>query len=88
LKWIIANGKRENILLDIINNPNTLCTRFIPSSKPTSTVKKWIAHSESFSKGEIYINEGASIALKSDEVTSLLPIGITHIQGVFEAGDM
>ena len=85
---IIANGKRENILLDIINNPNTLCTRFIPSSKPTSTVKKWIAHSESFSKGEIYINEGASIALKSDEVTSLLPIGITHIQGVFEAGDI
>lgn len=85
---IIANGKKENILLELMNNPETLCTRFIPSSKPASTVKKWIAHSESFSKGEIYVNQGASEALRGDNAVSLLPVGITHIKGLFEAGDI
>lgn len=85
---IIANGKRENILIDLVNNPETLCTRFIPSDKTTSTVKKWIAHSESFSKGEIHINQGAAEALTSNSAISLLPIGITHIKGTFEAGDI
>ena len=85
---IIANGKKENILIDLITDSNTLCTRFIPSTKVASTVKKWIAHSESFAKGEIYVNKGASEALRSDNAVSLLPIGITHIVGTFETGDI
>lgn len=44
---IIANGKRDNILVDLLQHPDeTLCTRFIPSNEPVSSVKKWIAHSE------------------------------------------
>ena len=32
---IIANGKRDNILVDLIQHPeSTLCTRFIPSAEP------------------------------------------------------
>lgn len=85
---IIANGKKENILTDLINDSNTLCTRFIPSSKGVSTVKKWIAHSESFAKGEIHINAGAREVLTSDSAVSLLPVGITHINGMFEANDI
>lgn len=85
---IIANGKKENILLDLVNNPDTICTRFIPSSKSVSNVKKWIAHSESFAKGEIHINEGAREALTGKGAVSLLPIGITHIEGAFEADDI
>lgn len=85
---IIANGKKENILLDLVNNPDTICTRFIPSSKSVSNVKKWIAHSESFAKGEIHINEGAREALTGKGAVSLLPVGITHIEGAFEADDI
>ena len=55
---IIANGKRDNILVDILQKPEeTLCTRFTPSQEPVSSIKKWIAHSEGFAKGEIHMNE-------------------------------
>ena len=59
---IIANGKRDNILVDLLQQPDdTVCTRFIPSTEAVSSVKKWIAHSEGFAKGEIHINECARI---------------------------
>ena len=49
---IIANGKRDNILVKIMNNEELNYTRFIPSPEPVSSIKKWIAHSEGFAKGE------------------------------------
>ena len=86
---IIANGKRDNILVDLIQHPeSTLCTRFIPSAEPVSSVKKWIAHSEGFAKGEIHINECATDILSSEKAASILPVGITHIEGEFEKDDI
>lgn len=50
---IIANGKKDNILPMLLAvDSDTVCTRFIPASKPVSSVKKWIAHSEGFAKGK------------------------------------
>ena len=86
---IIANGKKENILIDLLDKEqDTLCTRFIPSSKPVSSVKKWIAHSEGFAKGEIHINQGAEKALLAPKATSILLVGVTHIAGDFEKDDI
>ena len=86
---IIANGKRDNILVDLLQHPEeTLCTCFIPSDEPVSSVKKWIAHSEGFAKGEIHINECATEVLNSEKAVSILPIGITHIEGEFEKDDI
>lgn len=86
---IIANGKRDDILVNLIQHPDeTLCTRFIPSINPVSSVKKWIAHSEGFAKGEIHINECATEVLSSEKAVSILPIGITHIEGEFEKDDI
>lgn len=86
---IIANGKRDNILVDLLQHPvDTLCTRFVPSEEPVSSVKKWIAHSEGFAKGEIHINECATEVLNSDKAVSILPIGITRIKGEFEKDDI
>ena len=86
---IIANGKRDNILVDLLQHPEeTLCTRFIPSDEPVSSVKKWIAHSEGFAKGEIHINKCATEVLNSEKAVSILPIGITHIEGEFEKDDI
>ncbi|QIU94110.1 glutamate 5-kinase [Bacteroides faecium] len=86
---IIANGKRDNILVNLLQHPeDTLCTRFIPSKEPVSSVKKWIAHSEGFAKGEIHINECATEVLNSEKAVSILPIGITHIEGEFEKDDI
>lgn len=89
IEVIIANGKRENILVDLFLHPeDTLCTRFIPSDAPISGVKKWIAHSEDFAKGEIHINRDAALKLTSEEAVSLLMVGITAVEGDFEKDDI
>jgi len=86
---IIANGKKDNILVKLLaKRSDEVCTRFIPSPKPISSVKKWIAHSEGFAKGEIHINKGASDALAGPKATSILLVGVTRIVGDFEKGDI
>lgn len=85
---IIANGKRDNILVEILRNEEVKYTRFIPSDEPVSSVKKWIAHSEGFAKGELHINEQATQIIASDKAVSILPVGITAIEGEFEKDDI
>ena len=86
---VIANGKRDNILLDLIRHPEaTTCTRFTPSTQSISGVKKWIAHSDGFAKGELHINAQAAELLTSDKPVSLLPVGVTAIKGEFEKDDI
>lgn len=86
---IIANGKRDNILVDLVKHPEeTVCTRFIPSNEEVSSVKKWIAHSEGFAKGELHINECATKILKGNKAVSILPVGITRIEGEFEKDEI
>ena len=89
IEVIIANGKRENILVELLDKrKDTVCTRFEASTSEVSSVKKWIAHSDGFAKGEIHINENAEKALTGLKATSLLPIGITEISGNFEKDDI
>jgi len=87
---MIANGKKENILLDLLQKPDTtVCTLFVPSKKEISSVKKWIAHSEDFAKGVVTVNKGAAEALLDEsKASSLLPVGISRIEGQFEEGDI
>lgn len=90
---IIANGKRDNILPDLLlgtqaEREEVVCTRFVPSEKAPSSVKRWIAHSESFAKGKLHLNEGAVKALLGPEATSLLPVGIVSVEGMFDEGDI
>jgi len=85
----IANGKRESILLELLDKKlDVVCTRFVASADEVSSVKKWIAHSEGFAKGEIHVNENAAIALTGEKAVSLLPIGATEIIGDFEKDDI
>lgn len=89
IRVIIANGKKDNILLRLFDAPeDTLHTEFVPRPDAVSTVKKWIAHSESFAKGVIRVNERAAEALLSDRAVSLLLVGVTAIEGDFEEGDI
>lgn len=89
IEVIIANGKTPNILTKLIDHPQeTVCTRFVPEASTVSSIKKWIAHSDGFTKGEIHINERANDVLTSDKAVSLLPIGITQVIGEFEKDDI
>ncbi len=86
---IIANGKRDDVLTDLIlTEDDILCTRFTPAQKTISKLKKWIAHSDGFSKGKIHINEGAYNALMQPKATSLLPVGVSEVEGEFEKDDI
>ena len=100
---IIANGKRDNILVDLLHQelpalfPDVQSSaldsqltypRFIPAPQPVSSVKKWIAHSEGFAKGELHIDDCATKVLASDKAVSILPIGITDVRGEFEKDDI
>ena len=86
---IIANGKRDHILTDLLLRPQTVpFTHFIPSSEGVSSVKKWIAHSAGFAKGEIYLNEPAVKILQDDKAVSVLPVGVVRIEGEFEKDDI
>jgi glutamate 5-kinase len=89
IEVIIANGKTENILPRILQrDPEVVYSRFVPSVKASSGVKKWIAHSDSFAKGEIHINANAAKALTGEKAISLLPIGIVSVKGAFEKDDI
>src|SRR5574344_545494 len=90
IKVIIANGKRDNILVDLVKKPtDTLHTEFIPNPDAVSNMKKWIAHSESFAKGIIHINKKAADALLGkNRAISLLLVGVTSIEGEVEEGDI
>ena len=86
---IIANGKRDNILPDLLKNEsNMVYTKFIANPKEASSVKKWIAHSDGFAKGEIHINNGAKEVLTGNKATSVLFVGVTEIKGDFEKDDI
>lgn len=85
----IANGMKENTLLKIMNvSEDFEHTVFLSAKKKSSNVKKWISYSESFAKGELVVNEGARVALLSNQATSLLPVGVISIEGAFEKGDL
>ena len=87
---IIANGKRDNILIDLIEHRDEVTfTRFVPRSGEVSSIKKWIAHSEGFAKGCVTLNANAAEAITAaDKAVSLLPVGITRIEGQFEKDDL
>lgn len=88
IEVVIANGKRDNILLGLISDPTTLCTRILPGSR-VSGVKKWLAHSHDFVKGCLAVNNGAATGLLDEKrAVSLLPVGIESIEGDFEKGDL
>jgi glutamate 5-kinase len=89
IEVIIANGKTENILPRLVEkNSDVVCSRFLAAKKSSSGVKKWIAHSDSFAKGEIHINANAAKALSGEKANSLLPIGIIAVEGDFEKDDI
>lgn len=89
IEVIIANGKKDTILTDLVlNGADVVCTRFEPSPNPISGIRKWIAHSDGFANGAIRINEGAEQALTSQRATSLLPVGVEEIEGDFEKDDI
>lgn len=89
IEVIIAKGTRPDVLINLAEDDKTVpCTRFVPASVPTSTYKRWMAHSSGFAKGTITVNDEAASLLSGPDPISLLPVGVTAIDGVFEKDDL
>lgn len=85
IECIIANGKRKNVLADIIDG-KCVGTRFKSSGTKLLAKKRWIAFS-SKPRGSICVDDGAREAL-SNKHKSLLASGIIEIEGQFVSGDV
>ncbi len=59
-------------------------TWFLPSSTPRAARKQWIAGTLQ-PKGAVAVDDGAKAALAAGK--SLLPVGVTQVDGEFERGD-
>jgi glutamate 5-kinase len=80
---IIANSRRENVIVDILCGKE-VGTYFKAQSRMPA-VKRWIAYGAAV-KGTVYVNEGAKKAIL--EGSSLLPVGVTKVVGTFNEGDV
>ncbi|MFM1813447.1 MAG: hypothetical protein RLZ98_142 [Pseudomonadota bacterium] len=79
---VIASGKIMHPLKAIAEGGR--CTWFLASSDPVTAKKRWIA-GRLEPRGVVFVDAGAERALASGK--SLLPAGVTRIDGSFDRGD-
>jgi glutamate 5-kinase len=84
----IANGNRDYIVTEILKGKEVPFTHFLASEIKKNSVKKWLSHSDTFTRGAVQVNSGAREALMNDKVASLLMIGVIKIEGNFKKGDI
>ncbi len=79
---LIADGRAKNPLRRVAEGGR--CTWFLTASSPATARKTWIAGALE-PKGALFVDAGASRALLGG--ASLLPIGVTGLEGGFSRGD-
>ncbi len=84
----IVNGKNPRCAIDVLES-KPIGTVFQPEEKKASRIKQWIAQSEGREQGTITVNAGAEMLLRSPKkAVSLLPVGVTAVQGQFQKGEL
>lgn len=81
---VIANMEEKDVIRRVIDG-ETLGTVFWPCANKMQNKKRWIAFSSSIC-GKIFVDEGAARALVRYG-KSLLPSGITGVEGSFDIGN-
>jgi glutamate 5-kinase len=83
----IARGQRPDVVRDIMQDVS-VGTVFRPTRKVSGT-KRRIAHAAGLTAGALTLNECASELFRAQKKTaSLLPVGVTSVEGDFEKGDV
>jgi glutamate 5-kinase len=83
-RMAIADGRKVGALGALIDG-TARCSWFLPEGSPLSARKKWIKGSLKTS-GSLVVDDGAVRALSAGK--SLLPAGVTAIDGEFRRGDV
>ena len=81
---MICNGTADGTLRAAASGDAT-GTRFAPHPERASSFKLWLRYAKP-SHGTLRVDDGAARVLR-ERGSSLLPVGITEVDGDFEAGD-
>lgn len=82
---VIAHGRETDVLLRIARG-EALGTLLKPAEAPMAARKRWIA-GQSQARGKLHLDEGAARVVR-EQGKSLLPVGVTHLEGEFAHGDL
>jgi glutamate 5-kinase len=82
---VIADGRQDRIL-DRLMEGEDLGTLFLAEQEALPAWKRWIAYTMP-PKGRLILDAGASRAVR-EQGRSLLAIGVTAVEGVFEKGEV
>jgi glutamate 5-kinase len=81
---VICDGTADGTLLGAASGAE-VGTRFAPHRERASSFKLWLRYAKP-SHGTLRVDDGAARVLR-ESGSSLLPVGITEVEGEFEAGD-
>jgi glutamate 5-kinase len=81
---VICDGTSDDTLLAAAGE-EAVGTRFRPHPERTSSFKLWLRYAKP-SHGTLRVDDGAARVLR-ESGSSLLPVGITEVEGEFDAGD-
>lgn len=82
---VIAHGRAAEVLEHIARG-ETIGTLLVPDAGLMAARKRWIAgHLQA--RGRLYLDAGAAQVLRNSG-KSLLPVGVTRVEGEFERGDL
>jgi glutamate 5-kinase len=82
---VIANGRRPNVLVDILAG-QTVGTLFLAQGPTVTSRKRWIGLTAQ-PCGRLLLDEGAQKAVQH-QGRSLLAVGVKHVEGIFQKGDV
>ena len=84
IQAVICDGTEPGSLVAAVAG-ESVGTRFEPHRERTGSFKLWLRHAKP-ARGTVVVDEGAARMLR-DRGTSLLPVGVTAVEGSFEAGE-
>jgi glutamate 5-kinase len=84
IQAVICNGTSDGTLTAAADG-EPVGTRFVPREGKASSFKLWLKHAKP-ARGRLLVDAGAAQVLR-ESGSSLLPVGITGVEGDFQAGD-
>lgn len=82
---VIASGRRKNLLRGLTDE-STPISLLIASDQPMAARKRWLAGQLQV-RGTLHLDQGAADVVRLQH-KSLLPVGVTGVDGEFKRGDM
>lgn len=85
IAMVIANGENLEVLRQIMKG-EPVGTLFVPRENHLRFRNQWLAFGSKIS-GQLIVDDGLAKALRQKGSCSILPVGITRVEGNFDSGD-